>query len=434
MNKMPSQTQTSPDVQTAIVLARPESATVIGGLPVLTRALLTLRRAGMTRVMVLAQDPERVRFVIGRDARLSEFVQWMPIDSDVRAAGGVLMLGESALFSVALVRRLQEEYRSRQDRPLIVAIRPVRDPAWAGYGEPVLTKTLFMALDATTLPQDPSQRGLAAWANSMKTAMADARAEGRMVEVPTGERHDELWYHTVRSLDEAKAAEESLFTSLRGAYEGFVDTYFNRKLSAPLSRLFLKLGLSANVVTILSIVIGLLGAAAFATGTYVLGIVGALLFQLSAVVDCCDGEIARLTLTESAFGRQLDLYGDNAVHMAIFAALGWAGFQFQETWTPLALGAAAIVGNALSLSIVTRAQSRQSRAGTDPSDAGQSARMEFILKNLASRDFSVVLLAFALFEGLQWFLWLAAIGSNVFWIVTAWATRSSPSGAPAHGT
>ena len=44
---------------------------------------------------------------------------------------------------------------------------------------------------------------------------------------------------------------------------------------------------------------------------------------------------------------------------------------------------------------------------------------------MASRDFSLVLLFFALVGKLEWFLWLAAIGSNLFWVVLAWVTRPS---------
>jgi hypothetical protein len=57
-------------------------------------------------------------------------------------------------------------------------------------------------------------------------------------------------------------------------------------------------------------------------------------------------------------------------------------------------------------------------------DSVQVARSEFMVKNMVSRDFSIVVLLFALLNLLSVFLWLAAIGSNVFWMMTAWITRS----------
>jgi len=213
----------------------------------------------------------------------------------------------------------------------------------------------------------------------------------------------------------------------KAALDGFVDRYFNRKVSALLTRLFLRISLSPNAITVLSLFIGLMAAGSFALGTYVAGIIGSLLLQLSAIVDCCDGEVARLTNRQSRFGEQLDIAADNVVHMAIFAGVAWGLFIQQGSgtgsWLSLALGAAAVVGNVLSFWLVNRAKAlRDRQAWADPT---QAARSDFILKNVVSRDFSVVLLIFALFDALEWFLWLAAIGSNIFWVLLAWITRSS---------
>jgi phosphatidylglycerophosphate synthase len=219
--------------------------------------------------------------------------------------------------------------------------------------------------------------------------------------------------------------------------DGFVDRYFNRKVSAALTRLFLRVGLSPNAITVVATLIGLLAAACFAVGSYGAGVLGALLFQLSAVVDCCDGEVARLTFRESSLGERLDILTDNLVHIAIFAGITWGVFLGHRAgmaewgglnalavpvpWLPLALGGAAILGNGISLWLVDRARSHRGRGiWTDPA---QAARTDFILKNVASRDFSVAVLLFAVLDLLPWFLWLAAIGVNVFWIITAWVSR-----------
>jgi len=132
-------------------------------------------------------------------------------------------------------------------------------------------------------------------------------------------------------------------------FDGIVDRYLNRKVSVVLTRLFLRLGLSPNAVTVLSLVIGLLAAAAIAVGSYAAGILGSLLFQLSAIIDCCDGEVARLTHTESAFGEQLDLVADNIVHIAVFAGVAWAVYLREAALNPLVLGAAAVLGIYLML-------------------------------------------------------------------------------------
>ena len=47
------------------------------------------------------------------------------------------------------------------------------------------------------------------------------------------------------------------------------------------------------------------------------------------------------------------------------------------------------------------------------------------IKNVASPDFSVLVLLFAVFGKLEWFLWIAAIGSMVFAAVMLWIVRPS---------
>jgi hypothetical protein len=127
----------------------------------------------------------------------------------------------------------------------------------------------------------------------------------------------------------------------------------------------------------------------------------------------------------------LDIMTDNVVHMAIFAGIGWGAFVAQggwqsaasPTWLPLALGGAAVFANAMALWLVTRAKTIGKRQGWG--DPERAARVEFILKNMASRDFSVILLLFAAIGKLTWFLWMTALGANAFWVMLAWTTRPS---------
>jgi len=87
------------------------------------------------------------------------------------------------------------------------------------------------------------------------------------------------------------------------------------------------------------------------------------------------------------------------------------------------LGAAAILGNILSFALVNKAQTV--RIASEWKTPVHAAWSDFMLKNVASRDFSMVLLLFALFGKLEWFLWIAAIGSIVFALVMLWVIRPS---------
>ncbi len=94
-----------------------------------------------------------------------------------------------------------------------------------------------------------------------------------------------------------------------------------------------------------------------------------------------------------------------------------------DAWIPLALGGAAVFGNVMAFWLVTKAQKIGATRGWNTPK--QAAWSDFILKNVASRDFSVVVFLFALLDTLNWFLWMAALGSTVFWLMMLWVIRPS---------
>jgi hypothetical protein len=86
----------------------------------------------------------------------------------------------------------------------------------------------------------------------------------------------------------------------------------------------------------------------------------------------------------------------------------------------LALGGLAIVGNVAAFAVVQRAFRMRGELA-----APRRQRVEAILNRLVSRDFSVLILALAFLGHVEWFLALAAVGSNIFWPTLAWQLRSS---------
>jgi hypothetical protein len=103
--------------------------------------------------------------------------------------------------------------------------------------------------------------------------------------------------------------------------DGFYSTFVVRKASKPLVRLALRLGLSPNLVTVLSFAIGIGAALAFAQGDRWALVLGAVLLQLSLVVDCVDGEVARATRRFTALGAWLDASTDRVKEFLAYAGL-----------------------------------------------------------------------------------------------------------------
>ena len=86
--------------------------------------------------------------------------------------------------------------------------------------------------------------------------------------------------------------------------------------------LFLKLGLSANLVTGVGFLIGCAGCALIAIGSYIWMIVGASLVNLWALLDYADGQVARWNNSSSNYGRFLDNLADTGMAALLFVSLG----------------------------------------------------------------------------------------------------------------
>lgn len=437
--------------------------TTIGGLSLFQRTVLTLQRAGIRQVIVLAgADEELLKHALARGTRVTIPVRWMPVREfpldDLRTwealatevRGFCLIAGVQSVFSKGLIEHLRQTVRDGEALVVTRELVPVepaiarRNPAVAlqqgrlvSFHNQTTAEGYQVAADLVVLPANilspPNGTENAerpdthepSGAVPVRRWLERAAAEGRVRIVPAVA--PSLWYRDVWGQASAAVAEKTLFRSLKGEAEGFVDRYFNRTVSRLLTRIFLLMKCSPNAITLIATAVGLLSAVGFGLGTYQAGIIAALLFQFAAVIDCCDGEVARLTFTESPFGAWLDIAMDNVVHMAIFAGIACGAYVRQagseHAWIPLALGAAAVFGNAMSFWLVTKAQKIGATKGwRTPSRAAWS---DFILKNVASRDFSVVVFLFALLDRLDWFLWMAAIGSTVFWLLMVWVIRPS---------
>lgn len=414
--------------------------TQIVGVGLFHRTVLTLQRAGIRQLIVLAgTEEDQLKQALIKGPRVTIPVRWMPIREfpldDCRTweslaaevRGFCLLSGVSTVFSRQLIEQLRrdvqdghaivvasnENLQHQEQTPLCVFT--------GSDGKAIADLIVLPASELTMAGRLAAEVGILPISRWLQAAMVDGR-----VRVTTGDGPSH-WYQPICTASDVQQAEAKLFSSLKGEFEGFIDRYFNRRLSRWFTRIFLALGASPNVITIVATVVGLLAAMLFGVGTYTSGVAAALLFQLAAVIDCCDGEVARLTFTESPFGAWLDIAMDNVVHMAIFGGMAIGAYRHgmggDHTSIPLALGVAAILGNLLSFALVNRAQTI--RTASEWKTPVHAAWSEFMLKNVASRDFSVVVLLFALFGKLEWFLCIAAVGSIVFALIMLWVIRPS---------
>jgi len=125
-----------------------------------------------------------------------------------------------------------------------------------------------------------------------------------------------------------------------------IDVWVHRPPAYVLARVLLPTPVSPNLVTIGSILLGCAaGVAIFSGFRWHLATAGLLIFS-SAVLDCCDGQLARLRKSSSAFGRMLDGVADLVVSTVVAGGGAWLILnKFREpTW---------VFGVALVLTVTT---------------------------------------------------------------------------------
>ena len=98
--------------------------------------------------------------------------------------------------------------------------------------------------------------------------------------------------------------------------DGWLSRHVHRRVSRLFSYVFMELGLSANAATFLTFLMGVFAATMMAQTSHATMIAGGLLFWFTSIADGIDGEIARVTLSESAFGEQLDTGVDQLTHLS----------------------------------------------------------------------------------------------------------------------
>ena len=93
--------------------------------------------------------------------------------------------------------------------------------------------------------------------------------------------------------------------------EEWVDLHFFRPIGIRIARALQPTGISADQVTLWSLVIGLVAGHLFAYRDHWTNLLGFGLFVVSDVFDSADGQLARLRGTSTRFGRVLDGINDN---------------------------------------------------------------------------------------------------------------------------
>ena len=127
--------------------------------------------------------------------------------------------------------------------------------------------------------------------------------------------------------------EQALLNSAVKPNDGFFTTFLVSPYSKYIARWAARRGWTPNAVSCLSMAVGVLAAAGFATGERAGMIAGAVLLQAAFTLDCVDGQLARYTRTFTKLGAWLDSILDRAKEYTAYAGLALgAAHNGDDVW------------------------------------------------------------------------------------------------------
>jgi len=150
----------------------------------------------------------------------------------------------------------------------------------------------------------------------------------------------------IESPADVKNAEKRLARMIRKSVDqdGVVSYHAFRPISRLMTRAVLNTRVSPNQVSTVAMLCGVAAAIIAAFGGYYPVLLAGILYWVGAVVDCVDGEIARLRIEGSKLGEWLDTLADDVSTYGLLAGLGigLVADGYDPLWNAVGLGGAAV--------------------------------------------------------------------------------------------
>jgi phosphatidylglycerophosphate synthase len=356
--------------------------TVVAGLPLLRRIVLAGSNAGFSSVLVQSGRDDVERLLGGTAARA--LTDGGGVARDARRR--IVILPANVVPQARWLRALRE-----------TDVEPDRL-----YTDGQVAAIVDTDDTAGVLAAAARARGVGELLAALRVRYDEAKLEV-----------DEAGRFPLSEPADACSAESWLLRSLIKQREGFMSRHFERKISLAITRRLVLTRITPDVITVVSVAVGLFGAGFFLSAAPGYQLIGALLFLAHSILDGCDGELARLKFMQSPRGAILDFWGDNVVHVGVFACMA-VGLSFaQEATWPLWLGALTV----LATLGAAASQSRDIMLDTTVGDSGWIARFA---EAFSHRDFIYLVILMAAFGKAHGFLILASIGTPIFLVLLLW--------------
>ena len=426
---------------------QPKPLIKILGLPLIKRIILTGKRAGIKRfVIVTGYEQENLRSALSPDSTLADCqIEWVHNDRWDQPNGDsalaakpyfkepfILLMADHLFDKATLEKLIVEPFGTRDcvlaidrkidgiydlddatkvriDGELIVEInKNLQNYNAIDTGMFLCTSSLFDALESVNGPEGCS----------LSDGIRVLARDGRMRPFDIGEG----FWQDVDTPKMLSHSEKTLLQGLTKPTDGWISRFINRPISTRITKWLVKTPITPNVVTLITFLFGLLGAGLVLDGSYWMVLIGALFFQMSSILDGCDGEVAVLTFRESKYGSWLDTITDNLTYLAFFSAIIWAYAAQNDLSVVMYLGMGSVIIVALAILVMYYYLIQTGGSGSlvrfnkafEKHTIGRSnliARLLNLFRMMCKRDFfTVVLFGLAALGLLSWMFWLVTVG------------------------
>jgi phosphatidylglycerophosphate synthase len=371
----------------------------VAGVPLLTRVLATAGKAGAERALLIWPSS------------VPSYVREQVLESK-------LMRG------LEVVTVFLEE-----------AFDPTASADWENLRIPLSPEFLWLPWNWVTTKQSisslkPIPISLADWSRPGLFHRTEVTGDATSV-APPNRRAEGI---AVISPETAREAERFLVARSGKALDG-IHTGFNRYLCRPVVRWLSHTRITPNQVSFGGLLVALLSCWAFAQGSYLWYVLGALVFFVAGLFDEMDGMLARIKFADSPFGTWLEGAIDGASYLLLFGGAA-VGLYKQHGRSELLVGAALFIGTALTI-VVTSLMRRRGAPADRPSE--YLGNFYQLLEKDSSNWISLVsrriqafmkrgvmihyVLIFTLLHGLRVFFYISAFSSHATWILALYFNR-----------
>jgi phosphatidylglycerophosphate synthase len=396
----------------------------VGSVPIVLRSILGAAKAGASRIVVVIDRVKGlpVRQELLKTGRMPKQVEWCGVTS-----------GEDSLPS------LIGQFASEIDGHLVlIAGDRVYHPSlhkrvaeWDGTEGALTLVSECETVGICSLSRKASI-DLAGRYPTVASSPNDILSGLTMTHTAVSEEVTEEQWQRVGNEQQRRLAECKLDGWLIKPTDG-IFARANRTISIPISRRIIPLPITPNMVSLFTLGVSFAAGAFLAVGGYWNMLTGAILSWFSSVLDGCDGEVARLKLQESAFGCWLETICDNLYYLFIFSGLTIGLVRSSGNRSYLLWGALLLLG-AIAGALTTGLQRHQLSSGRPEryllewhkkADSRSSNPLLYLGRHtefIIRRCFlPYVILFFALFHIMNWFLIGATVGANIVWIVALYS-------------